>query len=80
MIVHLVEYGNPRIYYHMLVILDENKRLIKWGKIFKFGDDKIEYCLGLAIEDGRLILSFSEWDSSSKIGIWSLDEVDKEMF
>ena len=80
LIVHLVEHGNPRMYYHMLVVLDSGKKIKKWSKIFKFGEDKIEYCLGLAIEDGKLIMSYSGWDRSAKLGMWSLEEVEREMF
>ena len=78
--VHLVEHGNPRVYYHMLVVLDSEKKIKKWSKIFKLGDDKIEYCLGLVIHDGKLIMSYSGWDRSAKLGIWSLEEVEREMF
>ena len=70
----------PRTYYHILVALDADKKIKKWSKIFKFGEDKIEYCLGLAIDGGKLILSYSGWDRSTKVGIWSLEEVEREMF
>jgi hypothetical protein len=80
LITHLVEHSKPRMYYHLLVVLDYNKNIKKWSKIFKFGEDKIEYCLGLAIKDGKLILSYSGWDRTAKVGIWSLDEVEREMF
>lgn len=78
--VHLVEYNNPRMYYHMFVILNEDKNIKKWSKIFKFDDDKIEYCIGLVIYNNKLILSYSEWDQSSKLGFYSLDEIEKEIW
>ena len=68
------------MYYHMLVVLDSGKKIKKWSKIFKFGEDKIEYSLGLAIDSGRLLISYSGWDRTAKLGIWSLDEVEREMF
>jgi tetratricopeptide (TPR) repeat protein len=80
LVVHMVEYGNPRIYYHMLVILDKEKNIKTWSKMFKFGDDKIEYCLGLGIRNGKIMMSYSGWDRTCKLSMWSLEKIEKEMF
>lgn len=70
-VVHIVSYESPRHYYHMLVVFDEHLKLTRYSAPFKFTDQPIEYCLGLVVEKERVIMTYSTWDRTSKIGIYN---------
>jgi hypothetical protein len=78
---HVVEYCQPREYYHLLAVFDKsNMNIKKWSHLFKFEGEKIEYALGLIIEEKRIIISYSKWDSDPTIAIYDKEKVEKEMF
>jgi hypothetical protein len=52
-------------------------KLLKYTTLFKLSKEKIEYCLGLIVNDSNVIISYSEWDSTSKIGIYNKQEIEK---
>ena len=65
---HFVEYSTPRHYYHIIVALDRDATAVRRTSIpFKFHADPIEYCLGLVVEDERVLFSYSRWDCSSAV-------------
>lgn len=75
---HSVEYSTPRHYYHCFIVLDyDTLSVVKYSKWFTFDGDKIEFCLGVIIEDDRVILSHSNWDGSSKLKFISKNKVDE---
>jgi hypothetical protein len=76
MIVHIVHYGKPRDYYHMFVKMDTDLNLLGYSAPFSFEGEAIEFCLGLIVEEERVIVSYSTWDSSSKIAIYDKKYVD----
>jgi tetratricopeptide (TPR) repeat protein len=78
---HIVEYCQPREYYHFFAVFDKNTMDIKrWSHLFKFEGEKIEYALGLIVEEKRIIISYSKWDSDPTIGLYDKEKVEKEMF
>jgi len=81
-ICHLVEHGEPRHYYHLFVVLDKNTlKLKKYSYLFKFDlSEKVEFCLGLVVEDDRIIVSHSNWDKTSKLKIFNKKQILKELF
>lgn len=71
-VVHFVADGNPRQYYHVFVVFDaEMTRLLRTSCPFTFEDQPIEYCLGLCVEPDRVVCSYSTWDRTSKIAVFS---------
>lgn len=53
-IVHFSEQGAPPIYFHSLVLLDtESKLPLYYSDPFKFGNKKIEFCIGFAIDNNK---------------------------
>ena len=76
-IVHLVSYESPRHYYHMLVIFDDTMNLLQYSAPFKFEGECIEYCLGLIVENDRVIMTYSTWDRTTKIGVYSKKYIDE---
>jgi tetratricopeptide (TPR) repeat protein len=75
-IVHLVSYEEPRNYYHLLVVLDKKFNLIKYSAPFNFEGEPIEYCLSLIVNDGDVIINYSAWDRTTKIGIYDKKYID----
>jgi len=80
-ICHVVEYCQPREYYHFFAVFDKETMDIKrWSNLFKYEGEKIEYSLGLIVEEERIIISYSKWDSSPSIAVYNKKEVEKGMF
>ena len=79
---HVVEHGSPRHYYHLFIVLDKNTlELRKYSYLFRFDKgEKVEFSLGLVVEDDRLIVSHSNWDRTSKIKIFDKEQILKELF
>ena len=78
---HIVEYCQPREYYHFFAVFDKKTMNIKrWSHLFKFEGEKIEYALGLIVEEKRILVSYSKWDSEPTIGIFDKNIIDLQMF
>jgi hypothetical protein len=75
-ILHMVSYENPRWYYHILAVFDEKLNLIRYSAPFKFGDTCIEYSLSIVVEEERVLINYSEWDRTTKIGIYDKKYID----
>ena len=69
-ICHFVSYENPRKYYHIFVVFDDNLNLLKYSAPFKFENQSIEYCLSLLIENDKILINYSTWDKTTQIGIY----------
>lgn len=61
-LVHMVEYSKPRIYYHCFVILDESYKPTKVSLPFVFKDIGIEYCV--CATENALYISTNDKDSA----------------
>ena len=78
---HVVEYCQPREYYHFFAIFNKKTMDIKrWSNLFKFEGEKIEYALGMVVDESRIIISYSKWDSEPTIGIYNKEKVESELF
>jgi hypothetical protein len=74
---HLVSYEQPRHYYHIFSIFDENMKLLRYSAPFKFDKECIEYCLGLIVEDDRVICTYSSWDRTTNIAVYDKTYIDE---
>ena len=80
-ICHVVEYCQPREYYHFFAVFDKETMDIKrWSNLFKYEGEKIEYSLGLIVEEDRIIVSYSKWDSTPAIAVYDKKKVEEGMF
>jgi predicted GH43/DUF377 family glycosyl hydrolase len=68
-----------RNYYHSLVVFNLNMVLMKYSQLFKFEGDKVEFCTGLIIEEDRFIISYSNSDITTKIGIYDINYIINEI-
>jgi len=78
-VVHLVSYESPRHYYHMLVVFDKTMKLLRYSTPFVFDGEPIEYCLGLLVEEDRVLITHSCWDHSTHLGIYDKKYVEEKM-
>jgi tetratricopeptide (TPR) repeat protein len=76
-ITHMVSYEQPRHYYHVFLVFDSELNLLRYSAPFKFEGECIEYCIGLIVEDFRVIVPYSTWDRTSKIAIYNKSYIDE---
>jgi hypothetical protein len=50
--------------------------ILRYSAPFQFEGEAIEYCLSIVIEDDRVLMNYSTWDRSSKIGIYDKKYID----
>ena len=65
-VTHINQNGD---YFHLFVIFDLDMNPKRYSELFKFENCSVEFCLGLILEDERIILSYSTMDSTSKLMI-----------
>jgi tetratricopeptide (TPR) repeat protein len=76
-VTHIVSYEQPRHYYHLIAVFDKTMKLLRYSAPFKFGDTCIEYCLGIVVEDDRVLFTHSSWDRTTKLGVYERGYLDK---
>lgn len=78
---HVVEYSQPREYYHFFAVFNKDTMELKrWSHLFKFDGEKIEYALGLIVEEKRIIVSYSKWDREPTVALYDKFKIEMEMF
>lgn len=77
-VVHMVSYENPRQYYHLIVVFDDKMNLLRYTAPFKFAGTPIEFCLGLVVEDVRVIMTYSTWDRTSNVSIYDKNYIESK--
>jgi hypothetical protein len=78
-IVHLVSYEQPRFYYHAFVVFDEEMNLLRYSSPFKMDEACIEYSLSVVVEDEQVLVNYSGWDRTTKIGVYDKKYIDSLM-
>ena len=78
-VTHIVSYEEPRHYYHVIVVFDNDMNLLRYSAPFKFDNDPIEYCLGLVVKDNNIIISYSTWDRTTRIGIYPKEYIESKL-
>jgi tetratricopeptide (TPR) repeat protein len=74
---HLVSYETPRHYYHVIVVFDaQNMNLLRYSAPFKFEGESIEYCLSIVVEDHQVLMNYSTWDRTTRIGVYEKNYID----
>jgi len=75
-ILHLVSYDSLRNYYHMFAVFDKDLNFLRHSAPFCFEDQCIQYCLGLIVEDDRVLATYSTWDRTTKLSVYDKSYVD----
>jgi hypothetical protein len=74
---HIVSYETPRHYYHIISVFDSNMNLLRYSAPFKFEGESIEYCLSIVVEDEQVLINYSTWDRTTRIGIYDKKYIDQ---
>ena len=74
---HIVSYETPRHYYHIISIFDSEMNLLRYSAPFKFEGDPIEYCLSIVVEEERVLINYSTWDRTTRIGVYDKKYIDR---
>ena len=77
-VVHMISYEKPRQYYHLIVVFDNKMNLLRYTAPFKFAGAPIEFCLGLVVEDARVIMTYSTWDKTSNVSIYDKKYIESK--
>lgn len=78
-VTHVVSYESPRHYYHVIAVFDRNMQLLRYTAPFKFQGEPIEYCLSIVVEAERVLMNYSTWDRTTRIGIYDKDFVESKL-
>jgi tetratricopeptide (TPR) repeat protein len=73
---HLVSYESPRHYYHIISVFDTSMNLLRYSAPFKFEGEPIEYCLSIVVHDENVLINYSTWDRTTRIGIYDKKYID----
>jgi tetratricopeptide (TPR) repeat protein len=73
---HIVSYESPRHYYHIISVFDTNMKLLRYSAPFKFEGECIEYCLSIVVEDEQVLINYSTWDRTTRIGVYDKKYID----
>ena len=73
---HIVSYEQPRHYYHIIYVFDSNMNLLRYSAPFKFEGEPIEYSLSIVVEDDRVLINYSTWDRTTRIGVYDKKYID----
>lgn len=75
-VIHLVSYESPRHYYHLIAVFDKDMNLKRYSAPFKFEGTPIEFCLSIVVEQERVLINYSTWDRTTRIGVYNKDYID----
>jgi hypothetical protein len=78
-VVHFVHFDNPRKYYHVIVSIEDDTNELKYSYPITFEKEHIEFCLGIVVNSSYVMISYSTWDSSSKIAIYDKNIINQNM-
>jgi len=75
-VTHIVSYEQPRHYYHAIVVFDTEMNVLRYSAPFKFEGEPIEYCLSIVVEDERVLINYSNWDRTTRVGVYDKKYID----
>jgi tetratricopeptide (TPR) repeat protein len=75
-VIHLVSYESPRHYYHLIAVFDKDMNIKRYSAPFKFEGTPIEFCLSIVVEQERVLINYSTWDRTTRIGVYNKDYID----
>ena len=62
-------------YQHFFAIFDLDMKLLRYSELFKLGDCKVEFCIGLIVKEREIILSYSLLDTQSIVATYDIDYI-----
>jgi glycosyltransferase involved in cell wall biosynthesis/predicted GH43/DUF377 family glycosyl hydrolase len=75
-VIHQTEHDERALrYVHRFVLLDRELRLAAATPRFTFAADRVEFCAGMALRGGELVLSFGVSDAAAGLAVLALEDV-----
>jgi glycosyltransferase involved in cell wall biosynthesis/predicted GH43/DUF377 family glycosyl hydrolase len=75
-VIHQTEHEERALrYVHRFVLLDDELRLAAATPRFTFTADRVEFCAGMALRGGDLVLSFGVSDAAAGLAVLALEDV-----
>ncbi len=75
---HFIENGEYFFnYQHFFAVFDLNMNLIRYSELFKFGDCRVEFCIGIVVKNDTILLSYSLMDTQSLVSVYDRDKVNR---
>jgi hypothetical protein len=59
-----------------MAVFDTNMNLQRYSAPFKFEGEPIEYSLSIVVEDERVLINYSTWDRTTRIGVYDKKYID----
>ena len=53
--------------------------LIRYSELFKLGDSRVEFCIGLIVKNDKIILSYSLLDTQSILSEYDIDCINNNI-
>ena len=76
-VVHFSENESPRHYYHMLVVLDEQRIPCRYSRVFHFFDEVgIEFCIGFCVLREKYYFWVSREDRDPRLFVLTKGEIE----
>jgi hypothetical protein len=66
-------------YQHFFAVFDLDMNLKRYSELFKLGDNMVEFCTGLIMEETRLVLSYSLLDTESCVSAYDYDTIRRSI-
>jgi mannosyltransferase OCH1-like enzyme len=66
-------------YQHFFAVFDLDMNLIRYSELFKLGDSRVEFCIGLIVKNDKIILSYSLLDTQSIISEYDIDCINNNI-
>lgn len=66
-------------YQHFFAVFDLNMNFIRCSELFKLGDCKVEFCVGLIIQNNEIILSYSLLDTNTMVSVYNIDTINQQL-
>ena len=76
-VLHMVSNEKLIHYYHLIAVFDLDMNLLRYSAPFKFEGNCIEYCLGLVVEEHRVLIVHSGWDRTTKLRVYDRTYIEQ---
>jgi len=64
-------------YQHFFAVFDTDMHLLRYSELFTFHAARVEFCIGLILEEERMVMTYSALDMYSYIGVYDHEYIRK---
>ena len=80
-VLHKAQCSNSKCYnyQHFFAIFDLDMNLLRYSELFKLGNCRVEFCIGLIVKEEEIILSYSLLDTQSIISVYDINYINTKI-